>query len=292
MKSSPQHSSHGTLPKTSSSEKTRPESVAFKLQNDRMLSTANSISPSRPVTQSPARSILRSGSATISLEEGILSCELPPIDKQSSPQSSKHILTKLKSIKDRDATMASKSPNKQIIKKFESEGGTSFISFIQNATAVRATANGVMYYQRKMGSKNEELESKMAHAKDWFVDKPKEIEREIRMMKPMKQKEEQPDAVFLTSTESDFLGSQDTHAQERMDLRTNECIASNVLRALPQIGDKNRRHHVIERLGIDKEAYRPPPPPPPPPKKEPKPPPPKMSPNWEKISSMFMPPPP
>jgi Ran GTPase-activating protein (RanGAP) involved in mRNA processing and transport len=265
MKSSPQHSSHGMLPKTSSSEKTRPESVAFKPQNDRMLSTANSFSPSRPVTQSPARSILRSGPATFSLEEGILSCELPPIDKQSSPQSSKHILTKLKSIKDRDATMASKSPNKQIIKKFESEGGTRFISFIQNATAVRATANGVLYYQRKMGSKNEELESKMAHAKDWFVDKPVEIEREIRMMKPMKQKEEQPDAVFLTSTESDFVGSQDTHAQERMDLRTNECIASNVLRALPQIGDKNRRHHVIERLGIDKEAYRPPPPPPPPP---------------------------
>jgi Ran GTPase-activating protein (RanGAP) involved in mRNA processing and transport len=265
MKSSTQHSSHGMLPKTSSSEKTRPESVAFTLQDDRMLSTANSFSPSRPVTQSPARSILRSRTATISLDEGIQSCELPPIDKKSSPQSSKHIFTKLKSIKDRDVSMASKSPNKQIIKKFESEGGTRFISFIQNATVVRSTANGVLYYQRKMGSKNEELESKMAHAKDWFVDKPVAIEKEIRMMKPMKPKEERPDDVFLTATESDFLGSQDTHTEERMDLRTTECIASNVLRALPQIGDKNRRHHVIERLGIDKEAYRPPPPPPPPP---------------------------
>jgi Ran GTPase-activating protein (RanGAP) involved in mRNA processing and transport len=185
--------------------------------------------------------------------------------KKSSPQASKHILTQLKSIKDRDKKMASKSPNKQIIKKYESEGGTGFISFIHNFTAVRATANGVLYYQRKMGSKNEELESKMAHAKDWFVDKPVEIEREIRMMKSIVLEESPSDAVFLTGVCDEFREPKEKQSHERINLRAHESTNGNVLRALPQIGDKHRRNHVIERLSIDKEAYRPPPPPPPPP---------------------------
>ena len=156
MKSSPQHSSHGTLPQTSSSEKTRPVSVVFRQNTGRINSTAQSFSPSRPITRWPTQSILRSGHGPVdSQEEEVRTFELPPILDKSCPHNSKHILTKLNSIKDRDVKMASKSPNKQIIKKYESEGGASFISFIQNATAVRATANGVLYYQRKMGSKNE-----------------------------------------------------------------------------------------------------------------------------------------
>jgi Ran GTPase-activating protein (RanGAP) involved in mRNA processing and transport len=282
MKASPQHSSHGTaaaaaaaaaVPKTSSSEKMRPESVAFKQENERMTSAAHSTAFSRPITQSPSQSLLRSGHGAVNSRGDAVHTsftELPPIlDKQSSPQSSKHILTKLKSIRERDATLASKSPNKQIIQKYESEGGASFVSFIQNATAVRSTAHGVLYYQRKMGSKNDALESKMAHAKDWFVDKPVEIAREIQMMKPMAimQEECNSDDVFLTATavSGEFLDPIEEHTPERMDLRTHEFTNSNVLRALPQIGDKNRRNHVIERLSIDKEAYRPPPPPPPPP---------------------------
>jgi Ran GTPase-activating protein (RanGAP) involved in mRNA processing and transport len=267
MKSSPQHSSHGILPKTSSSEKTRPESVAFTLQNDRIKSTADSFSPSRPLTQSPLHSILRSGhGASDSQGDGVRSFELPPIhEKQLDSHSSKHILTKLKSIKDRDTKMAAKSPNKLIIKKYEAEGGTSFISFIQNATAVRATANGVLYYQRKMGLKNEELESKLAHAKNWFVDKPVEIEREIRMMKALKLDEPSADDFFLTATASEFVSPIDTRTHDQIDSKFNDFANASVLRALPQIGDKNRRNHVIERLAIDKEAYRPPPPPPPPP---------------------------
>ena len=277
MRASPHNSSHGAVPKTSSSEKMRPESVAFKQETEkieRMTSTAHSSSYSRPITQSPTQSILRSGHGAVNSRGDAVHTvftELPPIlDKQSGPHPSKNIRTKLKSIKERDVRLASKSPNKQIISQYESEGvGASFISFIQNATAVRSTANGVLYYQRKMGSKNEELESKMAHAKDWFVDKPVEIAREILSMKPVaiQQEEFHPDAVFLTATamSGESFDPVEVHAPERIDLRTHEFTNSNVLRALPQIGDKNRRNHVIERLAIDKEAYRPPPPPPPPP---------------------------
>jgi Ran GTPase-activating protein (RanGAP) involved in mRNA processing and transport len=239
--------------------------MTFTMPNGRMKSAANSFSPSRPLTQSPLHhSILRSGHGVNDSPDGIHSAELPPIlGKHSDSHSSKHVMTKLKSIKDRDSKMASKSPNKQIIKKFEAEGGSSFISFIQNATAVRSTANGVLYYQRKMGLKNEELESKMAHAKNWFVDKPVEIEREIRMMKPLKLEEPRPDDFFLTAAESESSYPIEMHSL--IESRNNECANASILRALPQIGDKNRRNHVIERLAIDKEAYRPPPPPPPPP---------------------------